>query len=53
MDFCAYLLEHHGLAIVPGVAFGMDAHCRLSFATSMANLEKALDRLEEGLKAVG
>lgn len=52
MDFCAYLLENHGVAIVPGIAFGMDTHCRLSFATSMANLEKALDRLESGLKAL-
>ncbi|MDZ7724523.1 MAG: pyridoxal phosphate-dependent aminotransferase [candidate division KSB1 bacterium] len=52
LEFCAYLLEEHRAAIVPGVAFGMDAHARLSVATSMQNLEKALERIETGLKAL-
>lgn len=52
LEFCSYLLENHNVAIVPGVAFGMDSHARLSFATSMENLQKALDRIEKGLKAI-
>ncbi len=49
MDLCAFLLEACGVAIVPGSAFGMEGHVRLSFATSMAVLKKALDRIENGL----
>lgn len=52
VDLCGYLLENFGVAIVPGSAFGMDSHVRLSFATSMAVLEKALDRIENGLKSL-
>lgn len=40
-----YLLEHTGVAVVPGSAFGAPGHIRLSFATSMTNLETALARL--------
>jgi aspartate aminotransferase len=50
MELCAYLLESCGVAIVPGSAFGMEGHVRLSFATSMAVLQKALDRIKNGLK---
>ena len=49
MSLCQYLLQEYGVAIVPGCAFGMDTHVRLSFATSMTVLEKALDRIEQGL----
>src|SRR5881397_2052264 len=45
-DFCARLLEQEKVAAVPGIAFGADAYLRLSYATSMANIEKGLDRLE-------
>jgi aspartate aminotransferase len=41
-----YLLERVGLALVPGSAFGAPGYMRLSFATSMENLEAAMDRLE-------
>ncbi|MGB0127238.1 MAG: pyridoxal phosphate-dependent aminotransferase [Rhodocyclaceae bacterium] len=44
-----YLLEKAGVAIVPGSAFGLDGYMRMSIATSMANLEKALDRLQTAL----
>lgn len=40
-----YLLDTVGVALVPGSAFGSPGHLRLSFATSMENLEKALERL--------
>jgi aspartate aminotransferase len=48
--FCDYLLEERRVAIIPGAGFGADRHVRLSYATSMANIEKALDRFESGLK---
>src|SRR5882762_8227896 len=46
-DFCARLLESEKVAAVPGIAFGADDYIRLSYATSMANIEKGLDRLEK------
>jgi aspartate aminotransferase len=45
MAFSRLLLEHEKVATVPGVAFGNDAHIRLSYATGMAQIEKAMDRL--------
>ena len=44
----AYLLEH-GVAVVPGSAFGAEGCIRLSFATSKENLAKALDRIAKAL----
>lgn len=44
-----YLLEKVDVAVVPGSAFGMDGYIRLSFATSMQNLEKALARINTAL----
>jgi len=46
-DFCARLLEQEKVAAVPGIAFGADDYLRISYATSMANIEKGLDRLEK------
>jgi len=40
-----YLLKEAQVAIVPGDAFGADDYIRLSYATSMANLEKSMDRI--------
>jgi len=45
-DFCARLLEAEKVAAVTGIAFGADDCIRLSYATSMANIEKGLERLE-------
>ena len=45
-DFCGRLLETEKVAAVPGIAFGADDYLRISYATSMANIEKGLDRLE-------
>jgi aspartate aminotransferase len=50
LDMAAMLLEVAKVAIVPGIAFGSDVHFRMSYATSMANIEKGLNRLEEILK---
>ena len=43
--FCEDLLEEQDLAVVPGSAFGVDDHVRLSYATSIGNIERALERL--------
>lgn len=48
-DLCLYLLENHGLAAVPGDAFGEPDGIRLSYASSMNDLEEAMKRLEKGL----
>lgn len=40
-----YLLDKVGVAMVPGSAFGAPGYIRMSFATSMANLEKAIERI--------
>jgi len=50
-ELATYLLEHAQVAVVPGIAFGAPGHLRLSFATSMQNLEKALDRIALSLKS--
>jgi aspartate aminotransferase len=44
-DWAAYLLEEANVAVIPGGEFGHDDHLRLSYATSMANIEKGLDRI--------
>ena len=43
--FSEDLLEDQALALVPGAVFGMDEHVRLSYATSKADIETALERL--------
>jgi aspartate aminotransferase len=49
-DLAEHLIEHHHVALVPGDAFGAPTHIRLSFAASMADLEKGVDRLLRGLQ---
>ncbi|HXI50125.1 MAG TPA: pyridoxal phosphate-dependent aminotransferase [Candidatus Saccharimonadales bacterium] len=46
-EFCSRLLEAEKVAAVPGIAFGADDYIRLSYATSMANIEKGLARMEK------
>ncbi len=47
VDAANLLLEQAGVAVVPGSAFGAEGYMRLSFATSMQNLENALKRIRE------
>lgn len=47
LDFSAFLLEDYLVAVVPGVAFGLEGFVRLSYATSMANIGKGFDRISE------
>lgn len=44
------LLEKELVAVVPGSGFGSNDHIRISYATSMEQLEKALDRIERFVK---
>lgn len=48
-EFAAYLLEEAKVALVPGVAFGDDRYARLSYATSMENIKKGVDRIEAAI----
>ena len=49
LDFTDYLLSTEKVAIVPGVAFGADAHARLSFATSTEKIEEGVHRIREAI----
>ncbi|NCU50206.1 MAG: pyridoxal phosphate-dependent aminotransferase [Candidatus Fonsibacter lacus] len=45
-DFATYLLEETGVAIVQGSAFGLEGYFRISYATSMQILEKAVAKIK-------
>lgn len=47
MEFTEKLLERAKVAVVPGKDFGADSNVRLSYACSMDNIKKGLDRIEE------
>jgi len=50
LDFTEYLLTSKKVAIVPGIAFGADAHARLSFATSLEKIEEGAKRIKEAVE---
>jgi aspartate aminotransferase len=52
VSFAAQLLEQSHVAVVPGNDSGFDTHVRLSFATSMQQIDKGLDRIAEFLKKI-
>jgi aspartate aminotransferase len=49
VEFAEKLLKEAGVALVPGSAFGMPGHMRLSFATSQEILTNAIERLKKAL----
>jgi aspartate aminotransferase len=51
LQFAEKLLVEQFVAIVPGEAFGTNEHIRISYATSMKELEKGLDRLAKFIAA--
>lgn len=51
-DFAMYLLEEAHVAVVAGEAFGDPNGIRISYAASMEDLEKAMDRIENAIKAL-
>jgi aspartate aminotransferase len=48
-QMAAYLLDESNVALVPGVDFGHDDHIRLSYATSMEQIQKGVERIREAL----
>lgn len=50
IDFTEFLLDVAKVAVVPGIAFGMENFLRISYATSMENIEKGMERIEEAVK---
>lgn len=52
-EFTAYLLEVGRIAVVPGVEFGSDEHVRISYATSLENIQKGMDRMAEAVRNLG
>src|SRR6056297_305394 len=51
-DLCLYLLEEHGVAAVPGDAFGEPGGLRISYASSMEQLKEAIESLKNGFDAL-
>jgi aspartate aminotransferase len=51
-DFCSYLLEFEGVAVVPGVAFGLEPYFRISYATATELLEDACHRIQRACAAL-
>jgi aspartate aminotransferase len=51
-DFAAYLLDRANVAVIPGVDFGHDDHIRLSYATSLENIEEGLKRINSAVKGL-
>ena len=51
-EFCDRLLVHSKVAAVPGIAFGADNNFRISYATSMENIQKGMDRLDAFCKSL-
>ncbi len=51
-DLAAYFLDDAQVALVSGDAFGADAYIRLSYATSMENIQKGINRIEKALNAL-
>jgi aspartate aminotransferase len=49
LEFSEYLIEKAGVALVPGSAFGTPGHIRISIATSMANLQKAFEKINKAI----
>lgn len=47
MKFCKELLEDSGVAVVPGIGFGMDGYFRLSFATDEKSIIEGINRIEK------
>jgi len=52
VELAAWMLENAGVAMVPGTAFGAPGHLRLSYATSMENLQSCVQRIKRALESL-
>lgn len=50
LEFANAILDDEKVALVPGIAFGLDSFMRISYATSMEEIKKGLDRIENYIK---
>jgi len=50
MEIASKLLEEALVVVIPGKAFGSDNHIRLSYATSMEDIEKGMDRIDKWVR---
>jgi len=53
LEFADRLLKEANVAVVPGEAFGTDDHVRISYATSMKELERGLNRIHKFVESLG
>ena len=51
MKFCKDLLESEGVAVVPGLGFGLDGYFRFSFATDETTIKDGINRIENFVKS--
>lgn len=52
LQFSEALLEQQKVAVIPGIAFGADDHIRLSYATDLSTIKKAVERLDKFIRHV-
>ncbi len=52
LEFCDAFLEQQQVAVIPGIAFGADDHIRLSYATDLGTIKKALERLDKFVRHI-
>lgn len=52
LEFCDAFLEQQQVAVIPGIAFGADDHIRLSYATDLDTIKKAVDRLDKFVRSI-
>lgn len=50
MKFCQELLEKEGVAVVPGIGFGVEGYFRFSFATDSTTIQNGIDRIARFVK---
>ena len=52
IEFTDFLLDKAEVAVVPGVEFGSDKHVRISYATSMNDIQEGMNRIKVSLEGL-
>ena len=52
LEFSDAFLEQQQVAVIPGIAFGADDHIRLSYATDLGTIKKAVERLDKFVRSI-